>query len=339
MHARGLEPLHGELRLRAGAGRLVRVAGHRGDLGRDPRLLEVREQVGIERSLVACLVRDDDSHLLAVAQAARAQAPLHGGGEHRRLVGSCPPQVGGAHLGPVGGGAPRADQRGVALLGDAELVVPRPRPNAVDDGEHGRVPLRPLLAERLHVGIVRRIEADDHRVDLASVDATGVVDLVDVEVDGCRLLVVLLVRREPETTRFAVDRDDGEHDVDGGRADPACARACRADRRPSGRRGARHFSCPCTPCAARCARRREDEPGHQPDDDGDHDGDGAHLHRQGATAQAPPGPAQGRQGVGRPPMRRNFHAHFHPHAPSWRSAPPSSPIGPDAKRASSLAPR
>ena len=33
----------------------------------------------------------------------------------------------------------RADQRGMALLGDAELVVPRPRPDAVDDGEHRRV--------------------------------------------------------------------------------------------------------------------------------------------------------------------------------------------------------
>ena len=191
-------------------------------------------------------------------------------------------------------------QRRLPLLGDAELVVPLPGADAVDDGEGRRVALGPLPAQGLHVGVVGRVELHDDRVDLAAVDATAIVDLVHVEVDRRDLLVVLLVLGEALLAGQAVDGDDREDDVDARGGDATGARAGLARRR--GGRARRHLGRARSVRPARGARRSQHEPGHEPDDDGDDDQGRAHLHGARAPAQAPPGPTDRCQGMdSRPP--------------------------------------
>ena len=240
------------------------AAGHRLDHRGDAGLLQVGQHDVVQRVLVRRLVGHDHADLLAVAEAARADPPLHHGRQHRCHVGAGPPQVGRGQVGPVGRGGPGAEQRGLALLGHAELVVALPGADAVDDGEGRRVALGPLPAQRLHVGVVGRVELHDDRVDLAAVDAAGVVDLVHVEVDRRDLLVVLLVLGEALLAGQAVDGDDREDDVDARGGDATGARAGLARRRGGGAR--RHLGragvaptrpgCPRGPARARRRARR-----------------------------------------------------------------------------------
>ena len=78
---------------------------------------------------------------------------------------------------------------------------------------------------------VRRVEAHDHRVDLAAVDAAGIVDLVHEEVDRLRLLPVLGVGLDLELTLDAAERDQREDHVDGAGRDAPRAGAGLGDRR------------------------------------------------------------------------------------------------------------
>ncbi len=84
----------------------------------------------------------------------------------------------------------------MTLLGDAELVVPRPVAESVQHGEGGRRPFGPVLAQCPHLGLVGRVEGGDDRIDLPPVDPTGVVDLLDEELDGLGLLTELGVSGE-----------------------------------------------------------------------------------------------------------------------------------------------
>ena len=194
-------------------------------VGVTPDLLEVGQQVLVEGVLVAGPVADDHAHLGRAAQQLGAVTPLDQRGQHGGVVGPGPPQVGRAQLRPLRRGRPRRDHRGLPLLGDAELVVPAPRPEAVHHGERRGAPLGPVLAERLHARLVLRVELHDDRVDLAAVDPAGVVDLVHVEVDRLGLLAVLDVLREAELSGLGVEVDDREHHVDGVRRHAACAGA------------------------------------------------------------------------------------------------------------------
>ena len=160
-----------------------------------------------------------------------------------------------------------------------------------------------------------------------------VVDLVDVEVDGRRLLVVLLVLANPNRPASLLTATTGNTTLMVVAGDPACAGAGLADRRTPVVTATGDFGRAGGSRAAGGARRapaRARRPA--PTTMAMTMSGGAQLHRQRATAQAPPGPAQRRQRVERPPMRRNFHARFHPHPPSRRSVPPPSPIGPEAMK-------
>jgi hypothetical protein len=130
------------------------------------------------------------------------------------------------------------------------------------------------------------VELHDDRVDLAAVDATGIVDLVHVEVDRRDLLVVLLVLGEALLAGQAVDGDHREDDVDARGADATGARAGLARRRRG--RARRHLRRARSVRPARRAGWSQHEPGHEPDDDGDDDQGRAHLHGARAPAQAPP---------------------------------------------------
>ena len=137
---RRLEPLDGQRGVRVGAGGLVDGGRDRDHLRDDAGLLQVRQQVGIQRVLVAGLVRDHDADLLAVAEAARAEAPAHGGREDGCVIGSRPPEVGRAQIRPVGRRRPLGEHRRVAFLGDAELVTPSNVPSPSRTANTGGLP-------------------------------------------------------------------------------------------------------------------------------------------------------------------------------------------------------
>ena len=84
----------------------------------------------------------------------------------------------------------------MTLLGDAQLVVTGPVTDPVQHGKGLGRPLRPVLAQRPHVGLVGRIEARDDGVDLPTVDTPTVVDAVDEQIDGLGLLAELRVGGE-----------------------------------------------------------------------------------------------------------------------------------------------
>ncbi len=173
-------------------------------------------------------------------------------------------------------------KRGLALLGHAQLVVALPRSDAVDDGEGGRAALGPLLAERLHVGVVGRVELDDDRVDFAAVDAAGVVDLIHVQVDRRDLLVVLLVLGEAFLAGEAVDGHDREDHVDARGGDATSAGTGLARR--GGAVARRHLGGAGVTGPARGSRGGQHEPGDESDHNGDGDEGRPYLRGTGTTA-------------------------------------------------------
>src|SRR5581483_8049820 len=103
-----------------------RAGGDRLHLGGDPGLAQVGEQVRVERELVAGAVARDDAELVGAADEPGRLAPLDQRGEERGLVDAEPPEVWRADLGVVGDRGPLREQRRLALLGDAQLVVAGP---------------------------------------------------------------------------------------------------------------------------------------------------------------------------------------------------------------------
>ncbi len=149
-------------------------------------------------------------------------------------------RYGRALVGPVGHRGPLADEGGVTLLGDAQLVVAGPVALPVEHGEGGRRSLGPGLAQGPHGRLVGRVEHGDDGIDLPAVDPPGVVDLFDEQQDGLGLLPELDVRGESLLAGQGVQRDQGEHDVDGVSGHPArrgAGAAHRAGRRAGGAGG------------------------------------------------------------------------------------------------------
>ena len=112
----------------------------------------------------------------------------------------------------------------MALLGETELTVAGPCPEAVEHGEDGRAPLGPVRAEGTHLGLVGRIEVRDDRVDRAPIDAAARVDVVHEEVDRLHLFAILRVSGETEPAREGTEVCHRELDVDGVRSDSS--RSC-----------------------------------------------------------------------------------------------------------------
>ena len=176
--------------------------------------------------------------LIPAADQTGAESPVHHRLKDGRLVGSGPPQIGRTQIGPVGDRRPRADEGGVTLLGDAELIVPRPVPDAVQHGEGGWGSLGPVLAQRPHRSLVGRVEVDDDRIDPPAIDPPGVVDLLDEELDGLRLLSELGILGESLLPGQRVEGHHREDDIDARFRHPPGRGARRRHRARSARRRA-----------------------------------------------------------------------------------------------------
>ena len=107
----------------------------------------------------------------------------------------------------------------MALLGDAQLVVARPGPDPVEHGEGRGAALGPVLAQGPQSGLVGGVEVDDDRVDLATVDATAVVDQFT---KSWIALVCSLYSTSPANPRWTPAREvrHGEDDADAGAVTP-----------------------------------------------------------------------------------------------------------------------
>ena len=125
---------------------------HRGD----PGSRQVGQQIVVEGQLVGGPVPGDHPDFSGLPSRPESVPHLTTAFRIDRLIGSGPPQVGRALVGPVGDRGPLPEERGVPLLGDAELVVTGPRPDPVEHGERGRRPFGPGLAQRPHDRLVGR---------------------------------------------------------------------------------------------------------------------------------------------------------------------------------------
>ena len=200
-------------------GRRVRRVG--GDLlhrRRDVGARQVGQEVLVQRELVTGAVTGDHGHFRTVAEQAGAEAPVDGGLEDGGVVGPRPPQIGRPRFRPVAHRGPLTEQRGVPVLGDAELIVPRPRAHAVEHGEDLVGSLGPLPTEPPHLRVVGRVVVHDQRLDGSAVDAAAVVDLLHEQLDGLGLLAVLDVGGEPQALAQGVEVGHGKSDGDAVRA-------------------------------------------------------------------------------------------------------------------------
>ncbi len=118
----------------------------------------------------------------------------------------------------------------MTFLGDAQLVLVLPGPDAIQNGEGSGCALGPLLAQGAHVYFVGGVVGHDDGVYLAAVDTTRLVDEAYVEFDGLILLAVLLRRSEVLLAGEAVKCDHGKDHVDLIAHDPTCGRTGFCDR-------------------------------------------------------------------------------------------------------------
>ncbi len=178
-------------------------------------LLEVRQQVVVDRKLVARTVARDDRDLLGGAEQTGRLTPGDESCEDLRLVGSCPPQIRRAFLRvlvdtvvhcPINGVWPSW----VMHSSLSPFQVPMPSSTAKTGGLPS---VHCLQSERISC-LAGRVEIDDVGNDLAAVDATGGIDRVDVRVDRKRLLGVLDVTGESESAGKVRQVGDREDDAD-----------------------------------------------------------------------------------------------------------------------------